>query len=286
MLRLNQFLEPLMRRLDLYQPCRERAVLVIWPDVVGPYVASNTAAVGIKRGVLFVRTASGAWMTELSVGYRRTYIELLNQRLGDDLVKDIRFLPPPLPTSETDRSAQEAALPVQPLQAEDEALIDEVVATVEAPELRHRLRRLMRRDRALRRARLHANWRPCPQCGVLTADGRACVPCEEKARRSRLAGLRRMLLRAPWVSPLDARARFPEATLQEYQRIKGALLQNMKTALYDWSRRTPADVKMRGEILGKALRYCMMRHGKRPHELSRQDLCFALGRTLFSRYPE
>lgn len=285
MKRLNQFLEPLMRRLDLYQPCRERIALVLWPEIVGPYVAPNTAAVGIKRGVLFVRTASAAWMNELNVGYRLAYIEKLNGRLGDDLVKDIRFLPPPLPAPEPQGTPQEDALALQPLMAEDEALIEEVVATVEAPEMRHRLRRVMRRDFALRRARQQAGWRPCPQCRVLTRDGGACTPCLDQARRARLAGIRRTLLRVPWTNPVDIRQRFSEATLQEYQVVKAHLLRSLKTALYEWSRHAPVGTKLSGEMLGKALRYCMLRFGKRPHELERRDITWALGRALAAHFP-
>ena len=285
MQRLNQFLEPLMRRLDLYQPCRERAALIIWPEIVGAYVAPNTAAVGIKRGVLFVRTASSAWMTELNVGYKRAYIDQLNRRLGDDVVKDIRFLPPPLPVPEAEPGSREQGLAPQPLTLEDEALIDEVSAVVEAPELRLRLRRLMRRDLALRRARLQAGWQPCPQCHVLTRDGGACTPCVDRARRIRLGGIRRTLLRAPWTSPMDIRQRFPEATLQEYQLVKAHLLKSLKMALYAWSNHAPPGAKLSGDALGKALRYCMLRFGKRPHELDRRDITFALGRALFARYP-
>lgn len=285
MQRLNQFLEPLMRRLDLYQPSRERMALLVWPDIVGPYVAPNTAAVGIKRGVLFVRTASSAWMTELSVGYRRAYIEKINHRLGEELVRDIRFLPPPLPAPDPEGPLKQDPLALQPLMAEDEALIEEIVSTVEAPEMRHRLRRLMRRDLALRRARQQAGWRPCPHCRVLTRDGGACTPCVDQARRVRLAGIRRTLLRAPWTSPVDIRLRFSEATLQEYQLVKAHLLKSLKTSLYEWSRRASADAKLSGEMLGKALRYCMLRFGKRPHELDRRDITWALGRSLAAHYP-
>jgi len=286
MLRLNKFLVPLMQKLDLYQPCRERAALVIWPEVVGPYVAPNTAAVGIKRGVLFVRTASNAWLAELSMGYRRSFIERLNARLGEEVVKEIRFLPPPLPVAESTHEPDAPSLELQALASEDEALVEEVVAGVEAPELRHRLRRLMRRDLALRRARLRAGWRPCQRCEVLTPDGGVCVPCAEERRKARRGGIYRTLLRAPWSSPIDIKARFPDTSLHEYQQVKARLLHGLKSDVYAWSRAQPADVKLTGAMLGKALRYCMLRFGKRPHELDRRDICFALGRAIFARYPQ
>jgi hypothetical protein len=286
MLRVRDFLKPLMERMDLYQPCRDRMALILWPEIVGPYVGRNTAAVGIKSGILFVRTASAAWMTELRIGFRQQYIAALNRRLGEEVVKDIRFLPPPLPEAERDPAREDESLSLRPLGPDDEKMIDEVVATLEVPELRHRLRRVMRRDRALRRARLEAGWRPCPACGtVLTRDGGSCATCMERARRNRIFGIRRQLLRAPWVSPLDVKARFPDMTLQEYQRVKGYLLHSLKKGLEAWHLRAPEGARFSDEALGRALRYCMLRFGKRPHELSQRDIKFALGR-LAVRYPD
>lgn len=282
MLRLNEFLKPLMERLDLYKPCRDRQALVLWPDIVGPYVRSNTAAVAIKGGILFVRTASTVWMNELQVGFSQKYIADLNSRLGENIVKDIRYLPPPLPTQ--DEPSQEEGLALQPLQADDERLIEEVVASLDIPELKYRLRRLMRRDRALYRARLAAGWRPCPQCEMLTARGSLCSTCEQQVRRNHVIGVRKMLLRAPWATPLEIKVRFPKLTLKEYELIKGHILRGLKRTLEDWSQHSRPEEMFSEEALGNALRYCMLRFGKRPHELSREDIRVALGTRLFRRY--
>lgn len=285
MLRLMDFLKPLMQRMELYQPCRERMAVVLWPEVVGPYVGRNTAASGIRGGILFVRTASSAWMTELRIGFRQQYIAELNRRLGEDIVKDIRFLPGPLPAPDKVGGIDEDALTLHALKPEDDALIEEVVSSLEVPELKMRMRRVMRRERALRRARLEAGWRPCPQCAVLTRDGLMCSTCAQRARRNRINGIRRALLRAPWVSPLDVKARFPDMTLKEYQLVKAWLLRTLKQWLHNWNLRAPEGKKLSEDALGKALRYCMLRCGKRPHELTREDLRRALGWTLFNRYP-
>ncbi len=282
---LGDFLLPLMKRMNLYEPARDHQAIVLWPEVVGPFVQKNTAPVAIRGGILFVRTSSSAWMTELSVGFRTQFIAELNRRIGTEIVKDIRFLPPPLPPADApDPSTEE--LERQPLTTADEQFIEEVSATVESPEARNRLRRIMRRDRALRRARVWAGWKCCPQCEVLTKDGGLCATCGQMARRGRIVNVRKILMRAPWTSPLDLKKLMPDLTMEEYERVKGHILRSLKSSLQTWHERAPAGRHFNGELLGRAMRYCMLRYGKRPAELTREEVGWALGRVLAARVPD
>ena len=61
-----------------------------WKDVVGPEIAENTKPEAIKGKLLLVNVSSAPWMQQLQF-LKPELIEKLNQALGKELVKDIRF---------------------------------------------------------------------------------------------------------------------------------------------------------------------------------------------------
>jgi predicted nucleic acid-binding Zn ribbon protein len=64
-----------------------------WPQVVGPRVSRHTRAVGFRDGTLRVEVEGSAWMQEL--GYlKRDLIARINQHLGSERVRDVRFIVP------------------------------------------------------------------------------------------------------------------------------------------------------------------------------------------------
>ena len=64
-----------------------------WPETVGPRLARRTRAVEYRDGTLLVEVEGSAWMHE--VGFlKRDLIQRINARLGSDVVRDIRLVPP------------------------------------------------------------------------------------------------------------------------------------------------------------------------------------------------
>jgi predicted nucleic acid-binding Zn ribbon protein len=61
-----------------------------WDDIVGPRLARHTKAVGFRDGTLRIEVEGSAWMHEMGF-LRRDLIRSLNERLGDALVRDLRF---------------------------------------------------------------------------------------------------------------------------------------------------------------------------------------------------
>ena len=62
-----------------------------WDDVVGPRLARHTKALAFRDGTLSVEVEGSAWMHEMGF-LRRDLIRRLNERLGDALVRDLRFV--------------------------------------------------------------------------------------------------------------------------------------------------------------------------------------------------
>jgi predicted nucleic acid-binding Zn ribbon protein len=75
----------LRKRLDVSQ------VVDRWPDVVGPQVAQVTRAEAVNaEGTLWVRVATSAWASELSLMAPRILARLNQGRTGH--IKEIRWL--------------------------------------------------------------------------------------------------------------------------------------------------------------------------------------------------
>jgi hypothetical protein len=74
--------------LGLAERLREADIWRLWPEVVGPTVAARAMPLRIIKGTLTVVVSSGPWKQEL--GFLKGMMkDKLNDRLGDEVVKDI-----------------------------------------------------------------------------------------------------------------------------------------------------------------------------------------------------
>jgi predicted nucleic acid-binding Zn ribbon protein len=95
---VGPLLRRLLQRLGLARRLEEQRAIELWPEVVGPAIADQTRAAGIREGVMFVDVASNVWLQELGL-LRDGILERLNARLGAPLVHKIvlSIERPPLP---------------------------------------------------------------------------------------------------------------------------------------------------------------------------------------------
>jgi len=91
MQRLGPAIEDLLGKLGITGKIREYDAVFHWPGVVGEQVTRVTEAQSIKNGILLVRVSNGPWRNELQM-LKPEIIRKLNESLGEELVKDIRFL--------------------------------------------------------------------------------------------------------------------------------------------------------------------------------------------------
>jgi hypothetical protein len=74
--------------LGLAERLREADIWRLWPEVVGPTVASRAMPLRVIKGVLTVAVSSGPWKQEL--GFLKSMMkDKLNERLGGEVVRDI-----------------------------------------------------------------------------------------------------------------------------------------------------------------------------------------------------
>ncbi len=70
---------------------KEHKVFAVWDETVGSKISDNTRPVRINRGVLVVAVSNPVWTQELSL-MKDTIIQRLNDRLGEVIIRDIRFI--------------------------------------------------------------------------------------------------------------------------------------------------------------------------------------------------
>lgn len=90
--RIGTLIEEWLKRLNIEREVRLWQVLGQWEELVGPELKSRARPTGFRDHILFVQVASPIWMQELSArGMKERLKEEINRRLGQPLVKDVRF---------------------------------------------------------------------------------------------------------------------------------------------------------------------------------------------------
>lgn len=131
---LPDLLQKQMAGLGLGDRLREVEIWRLWPEVVGPAVASRAQPLRIINGTLTVAVSSAAWMQELRF-LTAMMKEKLNDRLGAALIKEIVLRPGTIKKSAPTAVEDEAA-PQRALSEQQKAFIAEQSAAIADPEIR------------------------------------------------------------------------------------------------------------------------------------------------------
>ena len=88
---IAEVLLPLLKKKGMLKQIEELKALLIWDKAVGKKIAGRTKPERIEDGILYIKTRGAAWRQELSF-QKEGIIELLNKKLAQEIVKDIRFV--------------------------------------------------------------------------------------------------------------------------------------------------------------------------------------------------
>ena len=145
-MRFPQLLPDLLQKqlagLGLAERLREVEIWRLWPEVVGPAVASRAQPLRIINGTLTIAVSSAAWMQELR--FLTTMMkEKLNDRLGAVLIREIVLRPGMIEKSAPSAVEDEPA-PLKVLSERQKAFIAEQSAGISDPEIRAAFATLMK----------------------------------------------------------------------------------------------------------------------------------------------
>lgn len=149
--RLGNVLQGILKQHGIFFDSEEQRLLEIWQKAVGPQISVQTRPDRLKRNTLFVKVSSSVWMQQLHA-LKKEIIEKVNQPLGKELIKNIHFyigdIPSRIPTNSYSSSFSPDSYP---LKDKDKKLIEKSISSVEDPELKEILRRVMTKNIIRRR---------------------------------------------------------------------------------------------------------------------------------------
>jgi len=86
-----ELLPKLMQRLGLRERLHETEVIDAWSKIVGDFIATHSAPVALREGVLYVRVLQPALHYELEQISKTEILRKLKQRFGGKTIRDVRF---------------------------------------------------------------------------------------------------------------------------------------------------------------------------------------------------
>lgn len=146
----------------------DQEVLLFWDEIVGPQLAHMTRATRLSNGTLTVEVSSSAVSQELDL-LKQRYIDLLNERMGREVLQRIHFVPGHFPPRYSVRDNNV------------ENLIDDELSLpgIADAHLRKAFSSLYRTQRKRERAMLRAGAHRCPRCGVVFfGEDEICPGCQ------------------------------------------------------------------------------------------------------------
>src|ERR1700756_1285547 len=84
-------LPKLMQRLGLRERLHETEVIDAWGKIVGEFIATHSAPVALRGGVLYVRVLQPALHYEPEQISKSEILRKLKQRFGGRTIRDVRF---------------------------------------------------------------------------------------------------------------------------------------------------------------------------------------------------
>jgi predicted nucleic acid-binding Zn ribbon protein len=84
-------LKKLIPRLGLANLLNEEQIRAAWKEVVGEFLASHSAPVGIQRGVLTIQVLQPAIRYELDRTWKPEVLKKLQARFGANTIREVRF---------------------------------------------------------------------------------------------------------------------------------------------------------------------------------------------------
>ena len=87
----GDILPKIMQRLGLSERLQETEMIEAWTKIVGEFIATHSAPVSLREGVLFVRVLQPALHYELEQISKPAILRKLKQRFGGKTIREIKF---------------------------------------------------------------------------------------------------------------------------------------------------------------------------------------------------
>jgi len=87
----GDLLPKLMQQLGLSDRLREAEVIEAWKTIVGDFIATHSAPISLRAGILFVRVLQPALHYQFEQISKAEILRKLKRRFGGKVIREIRF---------------------------------------------------------------------------------------------------------------------------------------------------------------------------------------------------
>ena len=163
------WVDGVLRRHNLWGEFKKQRILLFWERAVGSQTALVSQAERFSDGTLWVAVSSPTVAQELSF-FEARYIQRLNDLLGEDILRKIRFIP-----GQFKKVIPKARVTLSAVDYEE---AHKLFSSLGDPKLRESFERLLLALRKREAAFLSAGGKRCPHCGVVfIGEQETCPGC-------------------------------------------------------------------------------------------------------------
>jgi hypothetical protein len=260
---MNSFSDIIPRviiNLGLQRKFAGEKVILHWRDIVGERIAEHTKPTRLGQGILTVVANNAVWAHHLMTS-KEDIIANINNFCNEKVVTDIKFKAGNLKNDQNEESTEEVfSVPdwrKVTLTSDEADLINTAVDELSDDALRQKVRRIITRDLALKRAKDKSSWQRCQYCGILCPpQDTTCPTCSVVKKEQRIKELRGFLLQAPWLEYAEA-VQYVDCHPLEFNTVRSELIDRLGRKI----RQEKSD-----EMAINTL--AMLIHHKKPQELT------------------
>jgi len=88
--KVDSILERALSKLNLGIKVKQYQIWEVWDSVVGEHIARQAQPHQVRNMILWITVSSSTWMQQLEF-MKQLIIDRLNERIGEKVIKDIRF---------------------------------------------------------------------------------------------------------------------------------------------------------------------------------------------------
>ncbi len=163
------WVDEVLQRYNLWEKYRQQRALLFWEKATGRQISQVSRPERFSDGTLWISVSSPTVAQELSF-FEARYIERINDLLGEEILRRIRFIP--------GQFGKVAPRKRATLSAADHEEARRLFSALPDPELRKVFERLYLTLRKREADLLLAGGKRCPSCGaVFSGRQEACPGC-------------------------------------------------------------------------------------------------------------
>ena len=87
---IESILERVFTPLDLGMKVKQYQIWEVWDTVVGEAIARQAQPQQVRNMILWISVSSSTWMQQLEF-MKKQIVKRLNEHIGEEVIKDIRF---------------------------------------------------------------------------------------------------------------------------------------------------------------------------------------------------